>query len=161
MNSFEDAVIMKRHWDMISASLSNGVVTLIFAVISFAVLPIVQVSISTLMVMAVLYGIAVSRGLNHNQNMQTRLTSLRDMRYLELIAMYQPRNDETLLELSHRADIEMLEVLNERFDLISAAKNLSIYILLQLSLLSLGAWLGANWSLPILNFLTKVDAFIH
>jgi hypothetical protein len=86
MNTFDDAVIMKRHLDSILVSLSDGIIAFAFGVISFAVLPFIQAMVTTLMVMTVLYGMSVSRALRHNQDLQTRMTTLRDLRHLELIA---------------------------------------------------------------------------
>ncbi|SMD05048.1 hypothetical protein SAMN06295998_1235 [Primorskyibacter flagellatus] len=161
MNTFEDSLIAKRHRDFILAGLSNGIVAFAFAVISFAVLPFVQAMVTTLMVMTVLYGMSVSRALSHNQDLQTRMTTLRDLRHLELIALHQPRDEEASSELLRQADHEMLQSLGQAYDLIAAVQKTGIYIALQIALLFASAWLGTVWSLPILNFLAKVEVLFH
>ncbi|OOY05222.1 hypothetical protein [Thioclava sp. F28-4] len=161
MNEFEEAVIAERYRDLIFASLANGIVSFAFGVLSFAILPIYQALVATLMVMAVFYGMTVSRGLKHNQDSQARMTALRDLRHLELIALNQPCDEEASLELSQRADAEMLQVMGKQFDLLAAARNIAIYIAFQVALLFASAWLGTSWSMQILNFLAKVEVFFH
>lgn len=161
MNAFEDAVIAKRYRDLMLASLSNGVTAFAFGIISFAALPFVQATVATLMVMTVLHGVSVSRSLTHNQDLQTRMTTLRDLRYLELIAVYQPRDEEACCELSRQADDEILPILDEPSDLMTTAQKTVIYIALQITFLFASAWLGTSWSFPIINLFEKAKVLFY
>jgi hypothetical protein len=51
--------------------------------------------------------------------------------------------------------------MGKQFDFVAMARNNAIYIALQIALLFASVWFGTSWSLPILDFVAKIEVLFH